>query len=269
MTQPFQPSSALLALGACAALSLAVSTFSCDVDSDTEECSSGLRCPPGLVCTLAGDGCTATSCGDGIVDPDEECDDMNAINGDGCNAFCVVEFCGDGLLQPAIGEDCDDGNTAGGDCCSETCQFETTGSSCADGDLCTTGDVCDGAGTCVGAPVVCDDTNVCTDDSCNAGTGVCDFVPNTDPCADGDLCTEPDACSAGVCTSGPLLDCDDGNPCTADACDMIHGCTNTVIIGCRAEVPASGAAGRLLVGLLVLSAGVAAVRLRTSGRRSS
>ncbi len=32
-----------------------------------------------------------TFCGDGIVDPSEECDDGNNIDGDGCDAFCVIE----------------------------------------------------------------------------------------------------------------------------------------------------------------------------------
>ena len=56
--------------------------------------------------------------------------------------------CGDGMLDP--GEECDDGAANGqpGDCCTAVCQFETAGTACADdGDLCTA-DACDGAGMC-------------------------------------------------------------------------------------------------------------------------
>jgi cysteine-rich repeat protein len=56
--------------------------------------------------------------------------------------------CGDGIVDP--GEQCDDGAANGqpGDCCTATCQFQPAGTVCTDdGTLCTA-DVCDGAGTC-------------------------------------------------------------------------------------------------------------------------
>jgi cysteine-rich repeat protein len=63
-------------------------------------------------------------CGNGTVEPAEQCDDGNNISGDGCNAACIIEFCGDGILQVGLGEQCDDGNTVSGDGCSATCQSE-------------------------------------------------------------------------------------------------------------------------------------------------
>ncbi len=66
-------------------------------------------------------------CGDGVLQPavGEECDDGNAAAGDGCSTTCQLETgCGDGVLEPAAGEECDDGNTAAGDGCSATCQRE-------------------------------------------------------------------------------------------------------------------------------------------------
>src|SRR5439155_330993 len=75
-----------------------------------------------------GDGCSATCqreprCGDGVLDPGEECDDGNTVSGDGCSARCQHEpRCGDGVLDP--GEECDDGNTVAGDGCSPTCRLE-------------------------------------------------------------------------------------------------------------------------------------------------
>jgi cysteine-rich repeat protein len=63
----------------------------------------------------------AEVCGDGQVHGTEACDDANPFAGDGCTALCELETCGDGILQPDLGETCDDGNLASGDGCSATC----------------------------------------------------------------------------------------------------------------------------------------------------
>ena len=94
-------------------------------------------------------GADELTCGNGIPDPGEACDDGNATNGDGCDNNCTATGCGNHIVT--AGEQCDDGNTVGGDCCGATCQFEGSGSACDDGDLCTNGDACDGGGACVGA----------------------------------------------------------------------------------------------------------------------
>jgi cysteine-rich repeat protein len=74
-----------------------------------------------------------SACGDGVLDPGEECDDGNNEDGDGCSADCEVEgYCGDGILDP--GEECDDGNNEDGDGCSATCELEPGG-----GEGCTPG----------------------------------------------------------------------------------------------------------------------------------
>jgi len=57
--------------------------------------------------------------------------------------------CGNGVVEP--GEQCDDGpgNGQPGDCCTAACLFQAAGTACTeDGDLCTL-DACDGAGTCI------------------------------------------------------------------------------------------------------------------------
>ncbi|RMD81168.1 MAG: hypothetical protein D6815_12450, partial [Candidatus Dadabacteria bacterium] len=88
-------------------------------------------------------------------------------------------FCGDGFLDP--NEECDDGNNAPGDCCSPTCTFEPAGTSCADSDLCNGDEVCDGAGTCLpGTPLDCDDGDPCTQDTCDPATG-CHSTPGPAP----------------------------------------------------------------------------------------
>ncbi len=72
-----------------------------------------------------GFGGTNVTCGDGIVDAGEECDDGNLANGDGCSATCEVEtepVCGNGVVEGS--EECDDGNLVNGDGCSSTCELE-------------------------------------------------------------------------------------------------------------------------------------------------
>ncbi len=58
-------------------------------------------------------------CGDGIVNGPEPCDDGNAIDEDACLAGCVLNVCGDGLLNPNT-EACDDGNSFTWDGCRNT-----------------------------------------------------------------------------------------------------------------------------------------------------
>ena len=77
-------------------------------------------------------------CGNGVVDragcnmgpggtPCESCDDGNTVGGDGCNGLCQIEGrtrplgCGDGIVQPGLGESCDDGNSVDGDGCDSNC----------------------------------------------------------------------------------------------------------------------------------------------------
>src|SRR5439155_21840626 len=52
-----------------------------------------------------------------------------------------VSVCGNGMVEP--GEQCDDGNTVDGDCCSSTCQFEPAGAPCGSPTACLTATMCD------------------------------------------------------------------------------------------------------------------------------
>ena len=68
----------------------------------------------------------------------------------------------------------------------------------------------------------------CERASCSEAAGVCEVghLPDGTECADGLLCTGPDACLNGVCRGTPL-DCDDGLPCTSDSCDQKDGCVHS------------------------------------------
>ena len=75
-------------------------------------------------------------CGNGQLDPGEECDDGNRNDNDGCPTGCTGARCGDGVLYlfasaPPNGmcaatpiEACDDGNNIAGDGCSPICERE-------------------------------------------------------------------------------------------------------------------------------------------------
>ncbi len=84
-----------------------------------------------------------------------------------------------------------------------------------------------GADGCGGVCGICsDDGNPCTDEICD--WGVCQHMPNAAPCNDWNACTQADQCTGGGCLGQPLpLDaCDDGLPCTDDACVPVTGCVH-------------------------------------------
>lgn len=74
--------------------------------------------------------CNASQCGNGVLDPGEECDDGNTSDGDGCTSTCTLPRCGNGVVEP--GEQCDDGNTTDGDGCTSTCTLPLCGNGVLD-----------------------------------------------------------------------------------------------------------------------------------------
>ncbi len=60
------------------------------------------------------------TCGDGVVDAGEACDDGNASNNDACLDTCEEATCGDGYVWDGV-EECDDGNTNDDDACLNSC----------------------------------------------------------------------------------------------------------------------------------------------------
>lgn len=186
----------------------------------------------GFVCPEPGKPCVPSQiCSDKKVSGTENCDDGNAVAGDGCSAKCQVEpgwscpfpgagciaaACGDGIITG--GEACDDGQTvpASGDGCSATCTIETPGPSERDAWVCeTAGQPCKrtvcGDGVKQGTEQ-CDDGNNDTGDRC---TPACRVEP-TCP-AEGGACKS-------VCGDGMILpddtdqECDDGNSADGDGC---------------------------------------------------
>jgi len=170
--------------------------------------------------------CTGTEFCDEVSDCSSTGDPC--LVGTSCNELtdtCDLETaCGDGIIDP--GEDCDDGNTMDGDCCSASCEFEAAGSDCADGEFCNGDETCDGAGACqAGTPVDCsDDDGVdCTVGSCNEATDSCDNTPDNSSCDNGVFCDGIEVCdSVNDCQPGTPVDCGDGVGCTDDSCDEVN-----------------------------------------------
>jgi cysteine-rich repeat protein len=89
-----------------------------------------LSCTPGTLpapqygdgaCHIDRDSCF--TCGDGHVEPGEQCDDGNLVPNDGCSDVCTRE-CGNGSIGRTEG--CDDGNQTDGDGCSSVCSTQPT-----------------------------------------------------------------------------------------------------------------------------------------------
>ncbi|MBI5607783.1 MAG: hypothetical protein HY902_02770 [Deltaproteobacteria bacterium] len=128
------------------------------------------------------------------------------------------------VTEDTTGGDTGTGDTANGDTATtDTASTDTTATDTTTTDT-TTEDV---TGPCK-ADTDCpaDPNDPCQVGSCTSG--VCGFKPaaNGGACDDKNACTENDVCNGGTC-DGTIKKCDDGNPCTADACDQKTGCTAT------------------------------------------
>ncbi|MBS72386.1 MAG: hypothetical protein CMO20_05490, partial [Thermoplasmata archaeon] len=123
----------------------------------------------------------SNSCGDGVIDSNEECDDGNSDDGDGCSSSCMQE-------PPADGTACDDG------------------------DPTTTNDVYNN-GVCEGTPVQCPSGQVV-----NSETGQCECPEGQTDCGGECVDTSSDDNNCGACgqTCGPGESCESGT-CVTNA----------------------------------------------------
>jgi cysteine-rich repeat protein len=221
-------------------------------DSGPSSPCNGL--PDGVHCTMAGIDepfvclrgvCELSACGDGIVDARmgsmhavEECDDGNTVSGDGCEMDCTYSC--------HASTDCDDTLFCDGD---ETC--DTTMHACQSGTAQTDTTPCvaigGGAGICMGGVcqlATCGDGTVETGEQCDDGQNGnpddgcrddCTYSCNdASQCQNDSVCDGSESCDTTTThTCQPPtdpLDCDDMDPCTADACDPSMGCTYTSVL---------------------------------------
>jgi cysteine-rich repeat protein len=159
---------------------------------------SGAGAIPGLCVDLF---CSGT--GDG-EETHSTCTSSTSV----CNNITIsATKCGNGAIDPL--EDCEDGNHADGDCCSARCRLDAAGSACTSDSIDCTDDVCNATGTCMHEPTVgaCDDGNACTiGEMCVDGACVAaEPAPAGQACSDDlDPCTADVCDGAGTCTHEPL-----------------------------------------------------------------
>jgi hypothetical protein len=195
-----------------------------NVCTGSDACKGGVCLPGAATSCDDGNPCTTDTC-----DPGQGC--VHAAGSSPCddgNPCTQGDVCGGGACQGGKALACNDGNPCTDDSCDvkQGCVSMTNQAPCTDGNACTQGDACQG-GTCTaGAALVCDDGNACTTDVCDAKVG-CKSSANSLPCDDGSVCTVGDGCQGGACVAGQKVACNDGNPCTNDACDLAKGCTAT------------------------------------------
>jgi cysteine-rich repeat protein len=168
-------------------------------------------------------------------------------------ALTPPPVCGDGVVDP--GEQCDDGGVAAGDCCGATCQYEAAASPCSDGDACTVS-TCNGSGVCTGGPPLdCSNGLFCDGlETCDPALGCVGGAPPTTD--DGVSCTL-DSCDElldVVVNTASDAPCEDGFACTAGRCDAVLGCVQEPVAECEAGVPALTPRGfAVLLAILLLT----------------
>ncbi|EKD41345.1 MAG: hypothetical protein ACD_73C00761G0003, partial [uncultured bacterium] len=100
-------------------------------NDDTNICNDNDKCTDDIcragVCKSAKNANLCPSCGDGIVQTGEACDDGNKVNNDDCTNTCARPNCGDGILQTQKSEVCDDGNKVDSDQCTNACKLPACG----------------------------------------------------------------------------------------------------------------------------------------------
>jgi len=136
-------------------------------------------CQPGF----SGELCTVPDrCGDGVINPGEQCDDGNQTGGDGCSAACQ--------LEPSCPDGCNNGTCAANDVC--VCDDGFHGKACTVPD-CTSNEICDDGDQCT--------VNVCSESGQCVTAPIPGCIPPDERCISNDQCTSTEECTVGFCDS--------------------------------------------------------------------
>ena len=156
-------------------------------------------------------------CGNGRVEAGEQCDDGNAVSGDGCSASCQVDpgytctgtqpsvcidtnECTNGTSQCSVNATCT--NTPGSYTCTCNPGYSGTGWICTDIDECANGTaVCQVGELCVNTPggYTCV-AGACQPPSVQCGAQCVNVTSDASNCgACGNVCGEGEVCSASAC----------------------------------------------------------------------
>ncbi|GAM21432.1 hypothetical protein SAMD00019534_046070, partial [Acytostelium subglobosum LB1] len=193
-------------------------TDSCDLNNRCVY--TPVNCDDGNLCTI--DSCqqnqcqfTPINCDDGNICTTDSCSlDRNA-----CQHNKVDNCCRDVSECPS--------STCHNVTCSSTNQCQYTPFNCDDGDVCTSDSCSDSANSCQHTKVNCDDGDVCTSDSCSISTNSCQHTKVDNCCHNAVDCPSRNCststCQTNQCNYSPV-NCDDGNVCTNDRCDVGSRC---------------------------------------------
>ncbi len=220
-------------------------------------CESGGACQSGL--------CASATCGDGITQSPEECDDGNAVNGDGCDTNCKFSCvstdstrncsalqtpcetpitCNDGTHVCSTPTQKPDDTLCGahnyckaGVCTAAACgngKVEPT-EQCDDGNQ-TNGDGCDNdcAYSCVTPATDCGAAPACEKETCTLAhtcSAVADQTKDDAACGTGRVCSAGNcinSCGNGIVDAADGEQCDDGNTVNGDGCNnnCLYSCSN-------------------------------------------
>lgn len=188
--------------------------------------------------------CCDSACGGGALDDCQAC--SAALTG-GVDGTCAAldATAAAATVCRAVGGDCDleERCVAGATACPSDV-FVAVGNECR-----AARGTCDLVERCTGSAAACPDDAIATaGTSCRPPAGLCDApevcdgasvtcpmdrpLPEATGCGDGNACNGEERCTLGVCVVAVLLDCDDDDVCTADACDAALGCSHTDVDGC-------------------------------------
>ncbi len=239
-------------------------TWSCEADPDcddhdvcsgTETCDTGSHvCRPGTplsdgtACTTAAGAagrcrsgtCAREGCGNGTVDPGEECDDGNVTAGDGCETNCLYSChaaadCRETPDNPCTDDSC--ATVAGGQACTHA--FNTL--PCNDGSVCTSNDVCAG-GACAGLRIDGDGDTYGPDAACGGDCN--DTLASVHPGAV-EVCNGVDDDCDGTTDNGAGMTCARGSSraCVTTgpggSCAGTEACTSACVWSGSCELAAT------------------------------
>lgn len=163
-----------------------------DSDSSSSSSTSSTSTTTGADPTTTG---VEAVCGNGVVEPGEECDDGNPYDDDACVAGCKHAICGDKLRQMGV-EECDDGNESDADWCTNECKLAF----CGDGFVYAGFEECDDGND--------DQTDACINDCKIATCGDGNVWEGVEVCDDGFNDNVYNGCAPGCQKRGPH--CGDG-----------------------------------------------------------
>jgi MYXO-CTERM domain-containing protein len=180
--------------------------------------------------------CLDAKCGDGVVDTGEQCD--SAMSATPCTPTCMLPVCGDGMV--AAGEQCDNG-AANSDSTPDACRTTCKRASCGDG-------VVDSSETCDVVSATCQACMIVSGAGGSAGAGGSSTGGSAGAGSTGG--------SAGMVTTGGA------GPTGAGGTDDGEDDGGTKSDGCGCQVPGTGHGTGTAWALIASALAAAAVRRR-------